>query len=322
MSNSSLVNYTKISPYKNVMSNKVNKKITIHHMAGNLSVEVCGNVFQSSNSSANYGVASDGRIGLYVEEKDRSWASSSYENDSQAVTIEVANDICGGDWHVSDKALAKTIDLCVDICKRNNIAKLNWTGDKSGNLTCHYMFASTACPGPYLKSKMSYIANEVNKKLSGGSTPAPAPAPSAPTTVTVAKPILRNGSTGTEVKNLQNCLNKVINAGLTVDGIFGNGTETALRNFQKKYGLTVDGIYGSASEAKMKSIINGSNTSSSYTVKVTADLLNVRKGPGTQYAVATTVKKGQVYTIVETSNGFGKLKSGAGWIALQYTVKC
>ena len=136
-------------------------------MAGNLTVEQCGNGFanKSRQASSNYGIGSDGRVGLYVEEKNRSWASSSPANDNQAVTIEVANDVVGGNWHVSDKALAKTIELCADICKRNGIKKLNFTGDTSGNLTMHKYFAATACPGSYLESKFSYIADEVNKRL-------------------------------------------------------------------------------------------------------------------------------------------------------------
>lgn len=167
MSNSSLVNYTKISPNSTNPRNHKIDKITIHHMAGNLSVETCGNVFApiSRQASANYGVGSDGRVGMYVEEKNRSWASSSRENDNRAVTIEVANDRIGGDWHVSDVALEKTIELCVDICRRNGIARLNFTGDKSGNLTMHKYFASTTCPGAYLESKFPYIADEVNKRL-------------------------------------------------------------------------------------------------------------------------------------------------------------
>lgn len=170
--NSSLVNYKKISPYrnstrKNSTYNPTGKitKITIHHMAGNLSVETCGKVFQTSGASANYGIGSDGRVGLYVEEKDRSWASYSPSNDYKAVTIEVAN--CKGkpNWEVNNTAYNKLIDLCVDICKRNGIKKLNFTGDASGNLTMHQYFIATACPGPYLKSKFQDIADEVNKKL-------------------------------------------------------------------------------------------------------------------------------------------------------------
>lgn len=180
MSNSSLVNYTKISPNKTVMSNKKIKKITIHHMACIWSVQRCGESFalRSRNASSNYGIDSDGNVGLYVDEKDRAWTSSSSSNDSQAVTIEVSNDTIGGDWHVSDKALAKLIDLCTDICIRNGIPKLNFTGDKNGNLTMHCYFAATACPGPYLKSKFPYIASEVNKRLAGGVPSQPTPVPS------------------------------------------------------------------------------------------------------------------------------------------------
>lgn len=166
MSNSSLVTFTLISPNKTTMKGKKNTKVTIHHMAADWTVETCGKEFQktSRKASANYGVDAYGHVGLYVEEKDRSWASSSSANDSQAVTIEVANDNTAT-WHVSDKALNTTIKLCVDICKRNGISKLNYTGTSSGNLTEHRMFAKTACPGDYLHSKMQYIADEVNKQL-------------------------------------------------------------------------------------------------------------------------------------------------------------
>lgn len=165
--NSSLVSYTKISPNRSVNRNHTIDKITIHHMAGNLSIETCGNVFASSSrqASANYGIGSDGRIGMYVEEKDRAWTSSSSSNDNRAVTIEVANSSTGGDWPVSDKAYESLIKLCVDICKRNGIKKLNYTGDKSGNLTMHCWFAATSCPGPYLKARFADIANKVNAQL-------------------------------------------------------------------------------------------------------------------------------------------------------------
>lgn len=167
MSNSSLISYTKISPNSSNPRNKKISKITIHHMAGNLTIEQCGNVFAptSRKASSNYGIGSDGRIGLYVEEKNRAWTSSNAENDNMAVTIEVANDVVGGNWHISDKAMESLINLCVDICERNGIEKLNFTGDKNGNLTMHKWFAATACPGAYLESKFPYIANEVNKRL-------------------------------------------------------------------------------------------------------------------------------------------------------------
>lgn len=167
MSNSKLISYTQLSPNCNKPRTHKIDKITIHHMAGNASIETCGMGFADPNrrGSSNYGVGTDGRIGLYVDEANRAWTSSNAENDHRAVTIEVANDGGEPDWHVSDKALEATIELCVDICKRNNIAKLNFTGDKSGNLTMHKWFTPTVCPGPYLESKFPYIAQEVNRRL-------------------------------------------------------------------------------------------------------------------------------------------------------------
>lgn len=172
MSNSKLVNYTRLSPNCNKPRNHKIDKITIHHMAGNLTVEQCGAVFAptSRQASSNYGIGSDGRVGLYVDETNRSWCSSNASNDHRAITIEVANDGGAPNWHVSDKALSKLIELCVDICKRNGIKKLNYTGDTSGNLTMHKWFAATGCPGPYLESKFKYIADQVNKRLSGSNT--------------------------------------------------------------------------------------------------------------------------------------------------------
>lgn len=146
-------------------------------MAGVLSVETCGRIFAgtSRQASSNYGIGSDGRIGMYVEECNRSWCSSNANNDHQAVTIEVSNSKNGGNWEVSDHVLARLIELCVDICRRNGIERLNYTGDASGNLTRHNMFAATTCPGPYLQSKFSYIAEQVNKQLEKDKQPIPQP---------------------------------------------------------------------------------------------------------------------------------------------------
>lgn len=249
MSNSSLVVYTKISPNKTVNRNHAIDTITIHCMAGNLSIESCGNLFADSTrgASSNYGIGSDGRIGMYVEEKDRSWCSSSSSNDHRAVTIEVAND--GGEstgWHVSDKAYNALIDLVTDICRRNGIKQLLWKGDKSligqvdkQNMTVHRWFAAKACPGDYLYNLHGQIANQVNQRL-----------------------------------------------GAPVDQ--GN---------------------------------NNNNTDTSYLVRVTADVLNIRKGPGTSYGIAGTITDRGIYTIVQTEGSWGKLKSGAGWICLNYTTR-
>lgn len=132
MSNSALVSYQRISPNRTINRNHKIDTITIHCMAGNLSVETCGSLFArtAKKASSNYGIGSDGRIGLYVEEKDRSWCSSNAENDHRAVTIEVANDGGAPDWHVSDKAMESLIRLIADICKRNQIKELRWKADK------------------------------------------------------------------------------------------------------------------------------------------------------------------------------------------------
>ena len=171
MSNSNLVDVTILSPNCNSPRNNSINKITIHHMAGCLSVERCGELFANPDrqGSSNYGIDSDGRVGLYVYEGDRAWTSSSPDNDNQAVTIEVANSEYGGEWPVSDAAYDKLIDLCTDICRRNGIDSLNFTGDATGNLTMHKYFAATNCPGPYLEARFPDIANKVNAILNNNS---------------------------------------------------------------------------------------------------------------------------------------------------------
>lgn len=175
MSDSTLVSYSKPSPNCSKRNGQRITKITPHHMAGNLTVETCGDLFAdpARQASANYGIGTDGRIALYVPEDKRAWTSSNAVNDRQAVTIEVANCEVGGDWRVSDAAWSSLVDLCVDICQRNGIAGLSWTGDADGSLTCHYMFASTACPGPYLTGRMGQLAEAVNARLSEVGAAAP-----------------------------------------------------------------------------------------------------------------------------------------------------
>lgn len=142
-------------------------KITPHHMAGNLTIEGCGAVFQSREASSNYGIGSDGRIACYVDEDYGAWTSSSYWNDNQAITIEVANSTQGvadGTWAVTDAAWDSLVELCTDICRRYGF-KLEYTGGTGGSLTEHLMFSATACPGPYLHARMGKLAREVNERL-------------------------------------------------------------------------------------------------------------------------------------------------------------
>lgn len=173
MSNSSLVNYTKISPNKTVRRNHKIDTITIHCICGQLSVETLGEVFakRSRKASSNYGIGPDGRIGMYVEEKDRSWCSSNSANDHRAITIECASDT-EHPYAINRKVYDSLIKLCADICKRNNIKELKWKADKSligktdqQNMTVHRWFANKACPGDYIYYRLGTIAKEVNAKL-------------------------------------------------------------------------------------------------------------------------------------------------------------
>ena len=152
--NSPLTSYVRLSPNADFPREEKITKITIHHMGADLTLDALGASFgrRDREASANYGIDSSGNIGLYVEEVNRSWASSSPENDHAAVTIEVANEETGGNWRVSDRAYEALIALCTDICRRNGMEELVYTGDTSGSLTIHKMFADTACPGPYVVS--------------------------------------------------------------------------------------------------------------------------------------------------------------------------
>lgn len=165
--NSPLASYAHLSPNASFPRSEEIKKITIHHMAANLTLEKLGESFAKKDrkASSNYGIDLSGNVAIYVEEANRSWASSSPENDHMAVTIEVANEMIGGDWRVSEESYEALIELCTDICKRNGIEELIYTGDAEGTLTTHKMFTDTECPGPYLERRMGEIAEAVNERL-------------------------------------------------------------------------------------------------------------------------------------------------------------
>lgn len=183
-SNSSLVKYTKISPNRDRNRTKKITRITPHCVVGQCSIETLGNIFTptSKRASSNYGIGADGRVGMYVEEKDRSWCSSNADNDNRAVTIECASDT-KHPYTMNDKVYATLIELCADICKRNGKTKLIWLGNKTKTLnykpasnemviTVHRWFANKACPGDWLYNRLDDLAEKVNKKLGTSSTKA------------------------------------------------------------------------------------------------------------------------------------------------------
>ena len=170
--NSPLVDYTRISPYKGSRDGHKIDTVSIHCVVGQASVEGLGSVFQTKQASANYGIGADGRIGMYVPEGERSWCTSSRANDVRAVTIECASDT-KHPYAVNDKVCKSLIKLLADICKRNGIKKLVWSTDKNKrvnhldgcNMTVHRDYANKSCPGDYLYNRHGQIAAEVNKIL-------------------------------------------------------------------------------------------------------------------------------------------------------------
>ena len=256
MSNSSLVNYIRISPNRTAGRTHAIDTITIHCVVGQCTVETLGAIFAQSvknPSSANYGVGYDGRIGMYVQESDRSWCSSSSANDNRAVTIEVASDTYHP-YAVTDAAYKATIQLVADICKRNGISKLIWSTDKTTrvnhlngcNMTVHRDYANKACPGDYLYERMGDIAAKVNAILGAGETPAIVP--DTVDYVTLKAQQLKRGDSGNAVWALQWLLNswasKLNKSAFwcgAADGQFGANTEKGVKGFQKEYGLPQTG---------------------------------------------------------------------------------
>lgn len=265
-SNSPLATVRMISPNRTPNRNHAIDTITIHCFVGQVTTKRGCEVFQPSSkgASCNYVVGYDGSIGLCVEEKDRSWCTGGYDkngnpirvngvsgksNDYQAVTIEVASD-AKHPYAITEKAMAALIELCTDICRRNGIKKLLWSGDKNlvgnpakQNLTVHRWFANKACPGDYIYQRLGDIAAKVNAKL--GVTP--------------------------------------------------------------------------PAETKPVSTVP-------YKVRITATDLRIRKGPGTNTDIVQKAIKPGVYTIVSEATGqgailWGKLKSGIGWVSLDYCKK-
>jgi hypothetical protein len=181
--NSPLVSYTKLSPNHSGQRTHAIDRITPHCVVGQCSVETLGNIFaqSSTQASSNYGIGADGRVGMYCEEKNRSWCSSSNANDQRAITIECASDTTAP-YAFKDVVYKKLIELCADICKRNGKTKLLWFGDKGKALaynpaanemvlTVHRWFANKSCPGDWMYQRMGDLAAKVTAKL-GGTTAA------------------------------------------------------------------------------------------------------------------------------------------------------
>ena len=278
--NSSMVTYTKLSPNNSGKRTHVIDRITPHCVVGQVSAESLGDWFSKSSTkaSSNYGIDKNGRIGLYVEEKNRSWCSSSNANDQRAVTIECASDT-KEPYAFNDIVYQRLIELCTDICRRNGKTKLIWFGNKDKTLnyspkgdemilTVHRWFANKSCPGNWLYARMGNLAERVTDALGG------------------------NDGSG------------------IAGGSSGNGEGAA------GSGRTVS----CSAEAEV-------SAGCPFLVRVTAKDLRIRTGAGTDTAWTGQYIPPGTYTIIEvrsgkgSAKGWGRLKSDAGFISLDYAVK-
>ena len=306
--NSSLVSYTKLSPNHSGQRTHSIDRITPHCVVGQCSVETLGSIFlpTSRQASCNYGIGVDGRVGMYVEEKNRSWCSSSNANDQRAITIECASDTTEP-YAFKDVVYQKLITLCVDICKRNGKKKLLWLGDKDKTLsyepksdemvlTVHRWFANKSCPGNWMYARMGDLAEKVTAQL-GGSADTP----------TVTTQLYRVRKTWSDSKSQKGAYKILSNAKKCADANPGYSVFDAS-------GKVVYAPVASAADVP-------------FLVKVSINDLNIRKGPGTDYAKTGKFTGKGVFTIVKVKSGkgstagWGRLKSGAGWISLDYAAK-
>ena len=291
--NSSLVSYTKLSPNHSGLRTHSIDRITPHCVVGQCSVETLGNIFlpTSRQASCNYGIGADGRVGMYVEEKNRSWCSSSNANDQRAVTIECASDTTEP-YAFKDVVYQKLITLCVDVCKRNGKSKLLWL--------------NKSCPGSWMYARMGDLAAKVTAQLGGGA------------------------SEDTETEYLEKLTEGYYRVRKAwSDSKSQKGAYKILSNAKK----CADANPGYSVFDNNGVNIYTPNTSTQtapdapFTVKVSISDRNIRKGPGTDYAKTGKFTGKGVFTILEVKSGkgstagWGRLKSGAGWISLDYVER-
>lgn len=344
--NSPLVSYTKLSPNNSGQRTHAIDTISPHCVVGQATVEGLGNVFapKSRQASCQYGIGSDGRIGMYCEEKNRSWCTSSEDNDQRAVTIECASD-SKPPYAFKDIVYERLIDLCVDICQRNGKNTLIWFGDKNKTLsynpkpnemllTVHRWFAKKSCPGDWMFARMGDLANKVTVRLNGSVTQVQQPQKQQ-TTQTSTQTTVSNGFPNPPftVDVLVNDLPyRITPTASVVKGYTGKGKFT-ITEVQGVFGKLKSGVgwidLKNSSKVKISSINNvtsgSSNTFSPYRIKVEISNLNIRKGPGTNYSIVKACPP-NTYTIIAESNGkgaskWGKLDSNLGWISLDYVRK-
>ena len=430
--NSSLVAYTKLSPNHSGQRTHAIDRISPHCVVGQCTAEGLGDWFAASSTqaSSNYGIDKNGRVGLYVEEKNRSWCTSSSANDQRAITIECASGT-SEPYEMNKKVYARLIELCTDICRRNGKTKLLWIDNKDKALnytpapdemliTVHRWFSNKSCPGNWLYARLSDVAVKVTAALAPADVSKSGLQASAfkdmaeadvikrvgplftadqkksgvLASVSLAQFILESGYGKSELaQNANNCfgMKKSLSGNTWRDSVWegksvytkktqewdGSKYITITADFRKydcveksiadhsaymlgaKNGssLRYDGLKNCTDYRKAVQIIkdggyatsptyvqnicsiiekrnltqynvkkNAEDSFKPYLVKVSINDLNIRKGPGTNYARTGRFTGKGVFTIVAESDGkgatrWGKLKSGAGWISLDYAKR-
>lgn len=331
MSNSPLVNYTKISPNTWGKRTQAIDTITIHCVVGQCTIESLGQVFapRARKASCNYGIDKNGRIGLILPEDYISQCSSNRANDSRAITIEVASDAYHP-YAINTAAYNALVKLCADIAKRNSkIGTLRWKGDKSlvgqvskQNMTVHRWFANKACPGDYIYNRLGQIANEANA-LNKRSTPISNSGnvgnaeglPKPPFLIKVLIPDLNYRS------------RPVMSAPVVTT--LKEGFEYKIVEVDDGWGR-LEGVTGWVyllNDHYVKIQNEPTPPSGGFKVNVNCTDLHIRTGPGTDYSALREFIHPGVYTITETragagsKAGWGKLKSGIGWISLDFVER-
>lgn len=311
---SELVTYVKWSPNHSGKRKHDIDTITIHCVVGQCSVETLGEIFApvKRQASCQYGIGKDGRIGQYVKEENRSWCTSSSSNDNRAITIEVASDTYHP-YAVNDKAYAALIDLVTDICKRNNIKKLIWSTNKNDrinhlngcNMTVHRDYANKECPGKFLYDRHQDIADKVNARLGNNVDIQVKP---------VSNTKVKEGDTVKFTADAVQYNGKVIpsaykNKEYQVKQIRGDRAVLTINNIVI-YAVNVKHIISTTNKTEaVEKVVN-------YKVRVIKPPVEYREKPDINSKLNGTIKTSGVYTIVKEYNGWGYLKSGAGWVYL------
>ena len=343
--NSSLVTCVVKSPNHSGARKYALSRITPHCVVGQLDAQKIGSLFLSTSkqASCNYAIGKSGDVCLVVDEANRSWCTSNADNDNRAITIECASDTTHP-YAFTNACYEKLVELCIDICRRNGKTKLLWLGTKEATLaynpkademvlTAHRWFKNKACPGDWMYSREGDLANRVTAALSGNAAIAqPEPKPAAPTPTTSANNTLPSAPFTVQV--LVSDLNYRSEPSMNgkVKGQTGKGVFT-ISEVKNGWGKLKSGIGWIYLENPQYVKVNGTvaqapaqtqpaaPADTSYKVRVATAALNIRKGPGLNYGTNGVIHMNEVYTIVDEKDGFGKLKSGAGWISLKYTKR-